>query len=33
MKTYDCRCHLGCEGVIYILIEVFQPSSSLVDEF
>ena len=33
MMTYDGRYRLGCEGVIYILIEVFQPSSSLMEEF
>lgn len=30
MMHYDGRYRLGCEGVLYILIEVFQPSDSFI---
>lgn len=33
MMTYDGRYRLGCEGVLYILIESFEPSSELVNAF
>jgi len=33
MMTYDGRFRLGCEGILYILIEPFQPSSQLVNAF
>jgi xanthine dehydrogenase accessory factor len=33
MMTYDGRFRLGCEGVLYILLEVFKPSSVLVTDF
>jgi len=33
MMTYDGRYRLGCEGVLYILIEVFQPNKAFVNAF
>jgi xanthine/CO dehydrogenase XdhC/CoxF family maturation factor len=33
MMTYDGRYRLGCEGILYILIEVFQPDSSFFQSF
>jgi xanthine/CO dehydrogenase XdhC/CoxF family maturation factor len=33
MMTYDGRFRLGCEGILYILIEKFQPSDNCVSAF
>lgn len=33
VMTYDGRYRLGCEGILYILIEPFQPSSSFLIAF
>lgn len=33
MMTYDGRYRLGCEGVLYILIEPFQPSDDCIAAF
>lgn len=33
MMTYDGRYRLGCEGTLYILIEVFSPEKNLLDCF
>jgi xanthine/CO dehydrogenase XdhC/CoxF family maturation factor len=33
LMTYDGRYRLGCEGILYILIEPFVPSETLVKEF
>lgn len=33
MMTYDGRYRLGCEGTIYILIEIFNPSSQFISAF
>lgn len=33
VMTYDGRYRLGCEGILYILIEPFEPSPELVDHF
>lgn len=33
MMTYDGRFRLGCEGILYILIESFQPSEELLNSF
>jgi xanthine/CO dehydrogenase XdhC/CoxF family maturation factor len=33
MMTYDGRYRLGCEGVLYILLEEFSPEYSFVEEF
>ena len=33
MMTYDGRFRLGCEGVLYILLEVFEPNQSFIDVF
>ena len=33
IMTYDGRYRLGCEGVLYILIEPFKPDSSFTDAF
>ncbi len=33
VMTYDGRYRLGCEGILYILIEPFEPSRELVQEF
>lgn len=33
MMTYDGRYRLGCEGVLYILIEQFQPSNDCISAF
>ena len=33
VMTYDGRYRLGCEGILYILIELFSPSQELVNAF
>lgn len=33
MMTYDGRFRLGCEGILYILIEPFQPNSDFLQAF
>lgn len=33
MITYDGRYRLGCEGILYILIEPFEPSEMLLEKF
>jgi len=33
MMTYDGRFRLGCEGILYILLEVFQPNNSFMEAF
>ena len=33
MMTYDGRYRLGCEGLLYILIEPFQPQDDFIDAF
>ena len=33
MMTYDGRYRLGCEGILYILLEEFKPDKSFIDEF
>ncbi|PIB37755.1 XdhC family protein [Maribacter sp. 4G9] len=33
MMTYDGRFRLGCEGILYILIEPFQPNAALLEDF
>jgi xanthine dehydrogenase accessory factor len=33
MMTYDGRYRLGCEGILYILIEVFTPSDGFLETF
>lgn len=33
MMTYDGRFRLGCEGILYILIEPFKPNEELLDGF
>jgi len=33
MMTYDGRFRLGCEGVIYILLEVFSPNNNFIEAF
>ncbi|MFX0556993.1 XdhC family protein [Maribacter sp. CXY002] len=33
MMTYDGRFRLGCEGILYILIEPFSPSNTLLEAF
>jgi xanthine/CO dehydrogenase XdhC/CoxF family maturation factor len=33
MMTYDGRYRLGCEGILYILIEPFNPDKSFLDSF
>ncbi len=33
VMTYDGRYRLGCEGVLYILLEPFNPTSELISEF
>ncbi len=33
IMTYDGRYRLGCEGILYILLEKFQPSESFLDTF
>ncbi|WP_338039426.1 XdhC family protein [Maribacter litopenaei] len=33
MMTYDGRFRLGCEGILYILIEPFQPDNALLEGF
>ena len=33
MMTYDGRFRLGCEGILYILLEVFQPDNNCIEAF
>ena len=33
LMTYDGRYRLGCEGILYILIEPFNPESEFIDTF
>jgi len=33
VMTYDGRYRLGCEGILYILIEPFKPSNSFIEQF
>ena len=33
MMTYDGRYRLGCEGIIYILLEEFKPASKFIEKF
>lgn len=33
MMTYDGRYRLGCEGILYILIEPFQPEAAMISTF
>lgn len=33
MMTYDGRYRLGCEGVLYILLEIFDPSPQFIEQF
>ena len=33
MMTYDGRYRLGCEGVIYILLEEFKPEDDFIEKF
>lgn len=33
MMTYDGRYRLGCEGILYILIEPFNPDSKFLEQF
>jgi len=33
IMTYDGRYRLGCEGVLYILLEVFEPNKSFIKSF
>ena len=33
MMTYDGRYRLGCEGILYILLEEFKPKESFFDAF
>ncbi|RLD29910.1 MAG: XshC-Cox1-family protein [Bacteroidetes bacterium] len=33
MMTYDGRYRLGCEGILYILLEVFQPDINFINSF
>ena len=33
MMTYDGRYRLGCEGILYILIEPFEPNTALLQAF
>ncbi len=33
MMTYDGRYRLGCEGIIYILLEEFKPNIEFLDQF
>jgi len=33
VMTYDGRFRLGCEGILYILIEPFSPSQEMIDAF
>lgn len=33
IMTYDGRYRLGCEGVLYILLEIFQPNVAFLDAF
>ena len=31
MMTYDGRFRLGCEGILYILLEIFEPNHNFID--
>jgi xanthine/CO dehydrogenase XdhC/CoxF family maturation factor len=33
MMTYDGRYRLGCEGILYILLEIFQPEQNFISSF
>ncbi|WP_405382211.1 XdhC family protein [Maribacter sp. LLG6340-A2] len=33
LMTYDGRYRLGCEGVLYILLEIFSPNNDLIQAF
>lgn len=33
LMTYDGRFRLGCEGMLYVLLELFSPSDSLINTF
>lgn len=33
MMTYDGRFRLGCEGMLYILLEVFEPNQNFIEAF
>ena len=33
MMTYDGRYRLGCEGILYILLEAFEPDENLIKAF
>lgn len=33
MMTYDGRYRLGCEGILYILLEIFNPSDAFLEAF
>jgi len=33
MMTYDGRYRLGCEGILYILLELFQPNNDFLNAF
>jgi len=33
MMTYDGRYRLGCEGILYILLELFEPSDDFLKDF
>ena len=33
LMTYDGRYRLGCEGILYILIEPFEPENDFIDKF
>ncbi|SNR46861.1 Xanthine and CO dehydrogenase maturation factor, XdhC/CoxF family [Maribacter sedimenticola] len=33
LMTYDGRFRLGCEGILYIMLEIFSPNESLVHAF
>lgn len=33
LMTYDGRYRLGCEGILYLLLETFKPNESVITEF
>src|SRR5690606_7956343 len=33
IMVYDGRYRLGCEGILYILLEIFEPTKSFLDRF
>jgi xanthine dehydrogenase accessory factor len=33
MMTYDGRFRLGCEGILYILLEIFEPNDDFIETF